>query len=214
MESPGCILCEAKNLLPIVTENPEEFYYHCALCDLRFLEPSMRLSPIDEKARYLSHNNDIHDPRYRNFVRPLFEAIRARAPLAAKGLDFGAGTGPVLAEMLKESGFDVALYDPYFWPDPLAFTRKYDFIFACEVIEHLYSPRTEIQRIRDSLKPGGFFALMTSLVTDKIDFKTWHYRRDPTHIAFYSAATFDAIQRGFGFKSVETSDDRIVVLTI
>lgn len=213
MDSITCILCLAENPSPIASQGQPDRYFHCMTCDLRFLNPSLRLPPDEEKARYLSHNNDVSDVRYQKFVEPLYLEIRNRAPENSQGLDFGAGTGPVLAHKLNQAGFRVSLYDPYFWPDKQALEHAYDFIVACEVIEHLYAPRVEFERLRDLLKPGGTLALMTTFYDDGIDFETWYYRRDPTHVAFYSNSTFHWIQRTLGFKTVELLNQRIAVLT-
>jgi hypothetical protein len=38
--------------------------------------------------------------------------------IEAKGLDFGAGPGPVIATILREQHYKVDLYDPYYWNQP------------------------------------------------------------------------------------------------
>lgn len=214
MAAPVCILCGSRDLTPVSFHGAPRDYLDCRICRLRFLEPSLRLDPEEEKSRYLAHNNDIHDVRYQRFVDPLVTIVQAYARPGATGLDFGAGTGPVLTKMLENHGFTVSLFDPYFWPDPMAFSRKYDFVVACEVVEHLFRPGDEFERIREALSPGGFFALMTSFLNTRIDFETWYYRRDPTHVSFYSRETFDWIQKHIGFASVETIDERIAVLRL
>jgi len=37
---------------------------------------------------------------------------------------------------------------------------------------------------------GGWLGIMTKRVRDQEAFKTWHYKNDPTHIGFFSEATF------------------------
>jgi len=46
---------------------------------------------------------------------------------------------------------------------------------------------------------------MTKRVLDKKAFSTWHYKNDPTHICFFSEATFQwtAEQLGMRLKVVE-----------
>jgi hypothetical protein len=68
----------------------------------------------EEKERYLTHNNDITDPRYQKFVQPVVNAVMENFSTASKGLDFGAGAGPVAAEVLGGKGYSVKLYDPFF----------------------------------------------------------------------------------------------------
>ncbi len=41
------------------------------------------------------------------------------------------------------------------------------------------------------LNPGGWLAIMTKLVRDREAFASWHYKNDPTHVCFFSRATWD-----------------------
>lgn len=205
-----CPLCSNNNPTAIDETSLEKKYFHCAVCDLRFLDPAHHLSPEDEKSRYLEHNNDVTDPRYQAFVRPLYDVIRENVTSGSVGLDFGAGTGPVLAKLLEADSYLITCYDPYFWPNQDALKNSYDFIFACEVVEHLRAPREEFLRIRNLLKPGGVLAIMTLLFEPEIDFASWYYRRDPTHIVFYSKKTFAWIAETFGFSQPEFQNGRLI----
>jgi hypothetical protein len=42
--------------------------------------------------------------------------------------------------MLAEAGHAMALYDPFFRPDPAALERDYDFITCTETAEHFHHP--------------------------------------------------------------------------
>ncbi len=186
-------------------------YFHCPICDLRYLDPTQRLSQELEKARYLEHNNDVDDPRYQKFVTPLIEAISPYLREDSKGLDFGAGTGPVLAKLLRERGHQINLYDPFFWPEESALLLKYDFVVSTEVVEHFYDPRKEFQTIKGLLKTPSVFGLMTAIYDDTIDFTSWYYKNDPTHVCFYSKTSLEWIGRQFGFKRCDVINDRIAL---
>jgi len=95
--------------------------------------------------------------------------------------------------MLTEAGHRVALYDPFFHPDPAPLAQQYDFITCSEVAEHFHHPAEEFDRLGAMLKPGGWLAVMTSFQTEDARFGTWQYRRDPTHVVFYRAETFARI---------------------
>jgi SAM-dependent methyltransferase len=209
--NPPCPLCFSSSVSLAHQEGPRP-YFACAQCDLRFLHPSARLPPEQEKAQYLLHNNDVSDPRYREFVRPLYEQVREHVRPGAKGLDFGSGTGPVLAGMLRRAGYEVRLFDPFFEPDAETLGGTYDFIVACEVMEHVFNPSAELRRLRRMLCSGGLLGVMTLLWDERIDFASWHYRRDPTHVAFYSRATFLWIERFYGFSKVWFPSNRIALL--
>jgi hypothetical protein len=188
-------------------------YSRCLQCDLRFLRQSDRLSLAEEKAHYALHNNDVMDSRYQAFVTPLFDAIRQRLPTGSSGLDYGSGPGPVLAKMLRDDGYEVELYDPIFCANARALERCYDFAFMSEVAEHLYDPLLEFSKLHALLKPGGVLAVMTSFAPEDAAFGLWHYRRDPTHVVFYSEKSFGWLKDHVGFSSVETDARRIAVLT-
>ncbi|MFO7838305.1 MAG: class I SAM-dependent methyltransferase [Desulfosalsimonadaceae bacterium] len=186
-------------------------YRLCPCCSLVFVPKAWHLSTQQEKARYNTHNNDPRDPGYRKFLRRLFDPLRARLPEGAQGLDFGCGPGPALAAMFCEAGFSVNLYDKFYAPDQQAFNRVYDFIMAAEVLEHLSRPDQELSRLFSVLRDGGILGVMTKLVQNREAFANWHYKRDPTHISFFSrqtflwlAATFDA--------NVEFIPDTVILL--
>ena len=123
----------------------------------------------------------------------------ARLPEGARGLDFGCGPGPALARMLTEAGFDMALYDPFFHPDPAALDGRYDFITCTEVVEHLHRPAEIFHQLDGLLKAGGWLGIMTCFQTDDDRFANWHYRRDPTHVVFYRERTFAWLAERFGW---------------
>jgi SAM-dependent methyltransferase len=169
-------------------------YLHCPDCEARFLEPSQRLSREDEYLHYLHHENDASDPGYRRFLSklavPLLERLGPpRHGQGRHGLDYGCGPGPALAEILREAGHDVALYDPFFHPDPEPLSRTYDFITCTETAEHLHRPAEEFDRLDSMLRPRGWLAVMTCFQTEDNLFAAWHYRRDPTHVVFYRETT-------------------------
>ncbi len=175
------------------------FFYHrdrrrdylaCADCSLVFVPAEFYLSPAAERAEYDLHCNGVDDPGYRHFLARLAEPLVQRLQPAAQGLDFGCGPGPALAHMLREQGFDVTLYDPFYQPDDAALTASYDFICATEVVEHLHYPGVELARLWSLLKPRGWLGVMTKLVRDKAAFTRWHYKNDATHVCFFSADTW------------------------
>lgn len=201
-----CPLCSFKGVQKLIPD-----YWHCTQCDLRFLDSSKHLNAPEEHERYLLHNNDVNDENYRKFCAPLFEAIVERVPSKSSGLDFGAGAGPIITKQLRELGFDVSLYDPFFHPDESPLSKHYDFVFASEVVEHFFAPAKEFERLSELLKPGGWLAIMTAFYKPEINFDSWYYRRDPTHSAFYSHQTLTWIQKNFNFSEVEFRLEKIAL---
>jgi SAM-dependent methyltransferase len=161
-------------------------YLRCTRCQLIFVPPHAHLRRGEEFAQYLLHENAVHDAGYRRFLSRLAAPLLARLPAPASGLDFGCGPAPALAVLLAEHGHRVELHDSFFCPNPRALSRRYDFITASEVVEHLYAPGTVLAQLWDCLRPGGWLAVMTKLARDRDAFEGWHYRRDPTHVCFFS----------------------------
>ncbi len=185
-------------------------YWRCTSCASVFLNPSQRLSPREERDRYELHNNDVNDPRYQKFVSPLVQFVMQGFSTEHRGLDFGAGTGPVITKILREAGYDMHLYDPYFHDNPSVLEQTYDFIICCEVIEHFYDPKRSFSLLQSLLRKPGSVLCRTSLLTDKIDFSSWYYKDDETHTFFYTPNAVSWIAEQLGFSSSEIIDDTII----
>lgn len=175
-------------------------YHKCPTCLARFLDPAQFPSAEQERAQYLTHENAVEDPGYRRFLSKLAGPLLARLAPAAQGLDYGCGPGPALAAMLSEAGHHVALYDPFFAPDPAPLAQVYDFVTCTEAAEHFHRPAAEFARLRGLVRPGGWLAVMTCFQTDDARFAGWQYRADPTHIVFYRAETFRHLAQGWGWQ--------------
>jgi SAM-dependent methyltransferase len=104
------------------------------------------------------------------------------------------------------------LFDPFFHPDASVLEESYDFIAASEVAEHLYDPAKEFARLRRLLKPGGRLGIMTERCSHETDFGSWYYRRDPTHVAFYSRETLEWIRDKYAFKELRIYSPRLAEL--
>lgn len=192
-----CPLCGAADA-PHFHRDAVRDYHRCATCALVFVPPAQFISREQEKSRYDLHENDPADDRYRMFLRRLFDPMCARLAPGSRGLDFGSGPGPTLSVMFENVGHTVDLYDPFYAPDATVFERRYDFITASEVVEHLHRPREELSRLWSMLKPGGWLGIMTQRVMDAEAFARWRYRDDDTHVIFFSEATFEWLGREWG----------------
>lgn len=193
-----CPVCEAGTAGHFASLDGRD-YLRCAHCGATFLAPWQRLPRQDELAHYLHHENDPSDAGYRRFLSRLADPLRKRLAPGARGLDYGCGPGPALAVMLREAGYDMALYDPFFHSDPAPLAGMYDFVTCTEVAEHFHAPAREFARLRALVRPGGWLALMTSFQTRDDRFAYWHYRKDPTHVVFYKARTFRTLAAVWGW---------------
>lgn len=207
-----CNLCETE--AGYLTAFRGKTYYHCHNCQSVFMDPAGHLTCDAEKIRYDQHNNDVNDPGYQKFVKPLVEKVKTECNQNDKGLDYGAGPGPVAAVLLEESGYKkIKKYDPFYWPDHGVLQEKYNFIICCEVIEHFRSPSKNFSFLRSLLLPGGSLFCMTVLYDESIDFNSWYYKNDPTHVFFYHRKTLELIKRHFNFKDL-LIENRLICLKL
>jgi 2-polyprenyl-3-methyl-5-hydroxy-6-metoxy-1,4-benzoquinol methylase len=168
-------------------------YWQCSHCSVKFLDQAFFIDEDAEKGRYLEHHNEIGDPAYLKFLSKLSEPLMAKLKSDDRGLDFGCGHGPALAEMLKAKGYDMDLYDPFFYPNKEIFSKKYNFITCTETAEHFFNPNKEFKTFDALLLPDAWLGVMTTFLTEDKLFENWYYRRDPTHVVFYSQKTFEVI---------------------
>lgn len=154
------------------------------------MPPEYHLAADKEKAEYDLHRNSPDDAGYRCFLKRLFTPMCERLRPGTSGLDFGCGPGPTLSVMFEEAGFSMAVYDHFYATNREPLVKKYDFITATEVVEHLHNPAGDLNMLWTLLKPGGYLGIMTKQVMDKEAFSRWHYPQDQTHVCFFTQATF------------------------
>ena len=145
------------------------------------------------KKRYLEHENSIDDEGYRAFLSKLANPLKNKINKDSKGLDFGCGHGPALADIFIKDKYSMDLYDPFFFPNEEIFSKTYDFITCTETAEHFFNPNKEFDLLDKLLKKDGWLGVMTCFLTTNEAFDSWHYRRDPTHVVFYAEKTFEVI---------------------
>jgi SAM-dependent methyltransferase len=164
-----------------------------------FRNPAQHLSDAEQLARYKEHRNALDDPAYLRFLSRLADPVAARLQPGASGLDFGCGPVPALAHLMESQGFPTASYDPHFRPDAEPLRRTYQFVTCSEVLEHIARPREALERMASLLEPAGLLGIMTQFRNAALPYERWWYRRDPTHVCFYSEATMHWIARRFGW---------------
>jgi hypothetical protein len=187
-------------------------FLRCALCALTFVPAYQHATPEAEHARYATHQNAPGDPGYRAFLDKLLAPMAARLPEGAAGLDYGSGPGPTASVMMRERGFLMRDYDPYFAPDEDALRRAYAFITCTEVLEHFRRPAEDLERLDALLECGGTLGVLTGVLEDDAAFPAWWYHKDVTHIAFYRPETLSWIARRFGWALERLSCDAALFL--
>ncbi len=194
-------------------------FYLCPLCRFIFVPRSQHVPPEEEKARYLEHENHAGNAGYVRMFEEKLDLLAARGRSGGTALDFGCGYEPVLKTLLEKRGYEVSVYDRFFFPRWEA-GRRYDLVISTETFEHLKCPAMEVDRILEVLNPGGWLAIMTrwypetSGEPDARAFAQWYYQRDPTHIGFFGRGPFHWLAKTRGLEIVyENSRDFIVFQT-
>ena len=208
----NCPLCESRETEFFHQEinGHKRQYFKCNNCDLVFANPNNLLLNNEEKSRYENHNNSNASDGYLNFLRTLIDPMKKYILEGHQGLDFGSGPYPMLVNTLKSEGFQIEGFDPYFANFKKLLESQYDYIFCCEVSEHFNSPKESFKLLSNLLKKGGFLGVKTSLLNSSIDFSNWYYKKDDTHISFYSEISMAYIAKVNSLKLLSLSDTVII----
>ena len=188
-------------------------YYHCLNCDCIALDPTYFLSLEKENALYNNHQNSLENSGYVKMFEDFLDYFWDDLSNKERSLDFGSGPTPVLSQLLHKRGTYVDCYDKFYQPIKCFENQSYDFITSTEVFEHLDDPQATLTLLANHLKPKGIIALMTLFhQNDQEHFLKWWYRRDPTHIIFYTPKTLEILAKKCGLALIKTDRKRIAVL--
>ncbi len=194
--SISCPLCLNQNHREI--ENQLSFkLYQCFECFLIYKDPLHFLDLQEEKSRYENHENTEESEGYIKFLNRLRLPLLPFLKNKKMGLEFGCGPGPVLKDLFEQDGFQMQVYDPFFYPDIPK--KQFDFITSTEVIEHFHKPNKSFEQINSLLLPQGILALMTYTYSDPGLIENWWYLNDPTHVSFYHQKTFEYLSEHFSW---------------
>ncbi len=192
----------------------DAFYSYCPHCEVIMLDASMRVGESREKHQYDQHINTLDNSGYvrmfEDFLDFFWEELTCKIPHV---LDFGSGPTPVLAHLMQQRGANIDCYDKFYQPTPIFEGKTYDLITSTEVFEHLFNPLETLKDLSQHLKSGGYLALMTLFHDNEMEhFWKWWYRRDPTHITFFTPHTFEVMAQMCDMHVVKTDTKRVIVL--
>jgi len=143
--------------------------------------------------------------------------IKKICPRTSTVLDYGCGYEPVLKVLLEREGYQAYAYDPNFLPKEDSL-KEYNLIISTETFEHFKKPREELIRLIPKISNGGYLAIMTRFYPEKKNalcletFSKWYYKRDPTHVSFYSQKTFSRIAEEFKMKICHNNKIDFIIL--
>jgi len=205
-----CKICNGNTYI-IYDKQFDINYYRCKVCGFIYEDPDKHLESNLEKEEYGTHNNSIEDEGYVNMFKRFITAFEPFV-VGKDLLEFGSGPEPVFSEILRQEAYEVTSYDPYFLPDESYLNKTYDIITSTEVFEHFSQPIEEFEKLTGLLKTGGILAVMTQFPKDDEHFLKWWYRRDYTHISFYTIKTFEYLARTYGYDIMYHNDKDYMIL--
>ncbi len=163
-----------------------------------------------ELAEYNLHQNTGLDAGYTRFLSRAVAPVVCRFP-GGEGLDFGSGPAPVLAQLLTAAGCSMSIFDKFYSPNPAPLAGEYDFVTATEVVEHLDAPGDTLGDLWQNVRSGGLLLIMTKRWLSLERFRQWHYKNDPTHIAYFHLNTFIYIAGRWRAQLLVLADDLVLI---
>lgn len=185
-------------------------YYHCQVCNFISKDQRSIISAEEEKREYDLHNNSWEDQGYVQMFRDFLNQTEPYKSGGIKALDFGSGPQPILAELLtKEYGYETDIYDLFYSPEKIYLDKKYDLITCTEVVEHLIDPLAAFRLFKELLAENGIVSVMTLFhPKDDEKFCRWFYRREKSHISFFTPKTMETIANLVNLKIVYVDNKR------
>ncbi len=209
-----CNICDG-NITIIDDLQQNKKYDLCDNCQIIQLEEKYIIHEQKEKAQYENHNNNFQSNGYVKMFEDFLDYFWMNLSKdCVNALEFGSGPGPVLAKILTDKGLSVDCYDKFYQSEKVYVSKKYDIITSTEVFEHLHNPIETLKLFKNHLKKDGIIAIMTLFHNNNTDeFLKWWYRRDPTHITFYTPYSFEVLANMCGLRILKHDNKRIIVLT-
>jgi len=192
-------------------------YQLCNLCGLIFVPPEFYISSESEIARYREHENSLDSKGYVEMFMEKITLLKKLCPQVKTALDFGCGYEPVLKALLEKEEIKTEVYDLNFFPD-FPKNKTFDLVISTETFEHFKNPIKDIQQAASCVSPSGFLAVMTRFypmgkeIPCGKSFSEWYYKRDPTHIVFYTSKTFEWLAQEMRFKIIYDNQFDFVLL--
>lgn len=193
-----CPLCHQQ--APFFLQDKRRAFYSCGHCSLVFAEPSSHLMISAERQRYGRAQKMTKQKQLSQFVMPLLTQLGELTGTSLQGLNFGRVLDNDSLAKINAAGHRLNQYDPFFAASSPVLQQEYDFVCSYRVFEHFKQPQQEWDLLSRLVKPQGWLAVGTPLLTDLSHFSKWHYKNNPTHVSFYQHKTFEYLANKGGFK--------------
>ena len=223
MESISCIFCDVDDSFPVIHENGYTGR-KCRRCGLIYISPR----PSREEIRNLYEVDEAVTFSQCQFAAESYKRLHAQLTLdilrgyasGGKLLEIGPGTG-LFMNQARAAGFTPcgvelnriqAEYIRYRWGLPCESRQlrdaypgeRFDVIYYCDVLSHLYDPCTEFTVMRERLTPHGLLIFETGNMGDVRPDRLamlppFQY---PDHLFFFSSRNIESLLQLSGFDPV------------
>jgi SAM-dependent methyltransferase len=204
-----CPLCNHQ--AQFFLQDKKRAFYVCPHCGLVMADPKSHIRPSIEIQRYGRAQKGTKQRQLSQFLMPLLAQINLQQSGTLSGLNFGRVLDAQCLQSINEAGHSVKQYDPFFAADHSVLQTTYDFVCSYKVFEHFRHPNKEWQLLSRLVKPGGWLAISTPLMTDLRHFNKWHYKNNPTHVSFYQRQTFEYLTENSEFTLLFVSQALILM---
>lgn len=228
----NCPLCRYETVRHLQLSHTTIWRCRASNCGLEFASPQLdedELRRIYAATYYPSTDNTRpveYEPTYDSVARQVFLQLEGSlGPLKGlKLLDYGCGRGP-----LSYSALQLGIVPVGMEPDPVARSiskarvgmcvyssleelrsqdpsSQFDLVILWNVIEHLRQPWSELQEIRELLRPGGRLLVSTMNIRclrALVERTRWESYENPTHLYYFDRASLERVLRCGGFHKVQ-----------
>jgi len=207
----NCLIC-GNETVSVVDTQIKVTYSVCNNCHFIHKDKEFHVDRKEENRQYSLHNNSFESEGYvKIFVDLIHDYIKPLG-ITKKVLEYGSGPGPVLKELLVREGYSVFDFDPYFNDNLEYQDNMYELITSTEVVEHFNNPLADFKHLSSLLESKGYLVIMTRFRTMELpEFLNWWYRRDTTHVSFYTLKTLEVIAKKFNLNLVTTNNVNVIV---
>ncbi|MDD2656650.1 MAG: class I SAM-dependent methyltransferase [Patescibacteria group bacterium] len=186
-------------------------YWRCRGCWSGFSQNIV--SEIDSKRLYTyTKNSKWQSKEFElNKTKELVNEVNKYLLLGSKVLDIGSNTGELL-DYCKKKGLDTfgveysefgkkvskdkghTIYESL---ERIEKNKKFDLVFAFDLVEHLYDINIFFYKVKNILKDGGKLIILTgnpNCMSSKLSKNKWWYLCYPEHVIFPSKNFFSGIE--------------------
>ncbi|WP_404948371.1 methyltransferase domain-containing protein [Shewanella sp. SR44-3] len=197
-------------------QDKKRTFYDCQQCAFVFADPTdhrMAINPqqITSSKSYGRQQKMTQQRQASQFVLPLLAQLSDLTGANLVGLNFGSHLDSHTLDRVQASGHQLMQFDPFNATEQTALEQEYDFVCSYKVFERFKRPLTQWNLLSSLVKPHGWLAIGTALLTDKSHFAKWHHKNNPAHVSFYQHKTFEYLATQGQFKLLFAAKELVLM---